>query len=110
MRGAYAKLSIVVIHVEFGVASALELVSNHIHGCTPDEGSNMLKAWKIFEGAGCVCHMAQTTLKTTVSRVNEAMALVNSIKGIVAHFHRSIKVKLLHSCKYYVYCAVVIDA
>ena len=109
MRGVYAELSIIVIQVECGVASAPELVSNHVHGCTPDEGSNMLKAWKIFEGAGCVCHMAQTTLKAIVSRVNEAMALVNSIKGIVAHFHRSIKVKALHYCKCYVYCAFVID-
>jgi hypothetical protein len=57
MRGVYAELSIVVIHVECGVASAPELVNSHVHGCTPNEGSNMLKAWKIFEGSRmCVPH------------------------------------------------------
>jgi hypothetical protein len=25
-------------------------VPQRVHGCTPDEGSNMLKGWDVFEG------------------------------------------------------------
>ena len=42
--------------VEAGLGTTEQEVLDHVHACTPDEGSNMLKAWKGFEGAGCVCH------------------------------------------------------
>jgi hypothetical protein len=41
---------------EAGVGPDLDTIHEDIHVCTPDEGSNMLKAWGKIEGAGCVCH------------------------------------------------------
>ena len=46
-----------------GVGNHEAELCDHVHGCTPDEESNMLKAWRMFEGAGCVCHRAQNCLK-----------------------------------------------
>lgn len=77
-----------------GVGNNEEEISARIHGCTPDEGANMLKAWRIFEGAGCVCHRAQNALKEAVDKDSDAQVLFKKMKGIVAHFHRSIKVCL----------------
>jgi hypothetical protein len=80
------------VQISFGVGKTEEEVCDHIHGCTPDEGSNMLKAWRIFEGAGCVCHRAQNCLKFAVDTDDAAKSVFDKVKGIVAHFHRSNKV------------------
>ena len=74
------------------MADAPELVAERVHGCTPDEGSNMLKGWRIFEGSGCVCHRAQSSLRVALSGDEDVQSLISKIKGIVAHFHRSVKV------------------
>ena len=68
-----------------------------MHGCTPDEGSNMLKAWKVFEGAGCVCHRANNCLHAALKEESVAH-VIKSVKGICAHFHRSVKVSDRYSC------------
>ena len=67
---------------------------DHVHGCTPDEGANMLSAWRIFEGAGCVCHRSLNCLKAAVEVNDHAKAVFEKVRGIVAHFHRSTKVLL----------------
>ena len=54
----------------------------------------MLKAWKIFEGSGCVCHRAVNCLKHALKGEHIA-ELVRKVKGICSHFHRSVKVRLL---------------
>ena len=80
------------LQTNVGVGSDEQEICDRIHGCTPDEGANMLKAWKIFEGSGCVCHRSQNVLKEAVDKDPDAQALFRKLKGIVAHFHRSIKV------------------
>ena len=77
--------------VDIGVADNVNEVADHVHGCTPDEGANMLKAWAIFEGAGCVCHRANNCLHESL-REEDATSLIRKVKGICSHFHRSIKV------------------
>lgn len=77
--------------VDMGIANNTNEVADHVHGCTPDEGSNMLKAWKIFEGAGCVCHRANNCLQDALKEDGISF-LIGKVKGICAHFHRSIKV------------------
>lgn len=38
------------LHKKWRIVDSPEDVSNRVHGCTPDEGSNMLKGWNMFEG------------------------------------------------------------
>lgn len=80
------------VQVKHGVGQTQQEVCDHVHGCTPDEGANMLSAWKMFEGAGCVCHRAQNCLKSAVDVTVDAKAVFDKVRGIVAHFHRSTKV------------------
>ena len=77
--------------VDSGVCDDVDEVWEHVHGCTPDEGANILKAWKIFEGSGCVCHRAVNCLKYAL-RGEPIASLLRKVKGICAHFHRSVKV------------------
>ena len=67
------------------------LVQDCINSCTPDEGFNMLKGWKEFEGAGCVCHRQQNCLGKCLE-VEAVKSIITKIKGTCAHFHRSHKV------------------
>ena len=77
--------------VAVGVADDKNDIWNHVHGCTPDEGSNMLSAWKIFEGAGCVCHRANNCLVRALQ--DDCISLmVLKVKSICLHFYRSVKV------------------
>ena len=77
--------------VNMGVADNMHDVWEHVHACTPDEGANMLRAWKVFEGAGCVCHRAVNCLKYAL-KGETVFSLVKKVKGICTHFHRSVKV------------------
>mgnify|MGYP006282910971 FL=1 len=81
--------------VDMGVSDQTSTVWEHVHGCTPDEGSNMLKAWRIFEGAACVCHRANNCLKDAL-KDGPVVDVVKAVKGLCAHFHRSVKVR---TCK-----------
>ena len=81
-----------LLQTRHGLGESEKDIVTRVHGCTPDEGSNMLKAWKIFEGAGCVCHRAQNSLKKAMETVEAVVDLMKKIKGITAHFHRSTKV------------------
>ena len=76
--------------VDAGVADNMNDVADHVYGCTPDEGSNMLKAWKIFEGAGCVCHRANNCLQDAL-KDGDIFMVIRKVKGNCSHFHRSIK-------------------
>jgi hypothetical protein len=89
------KVMCYVVQSSHGLGDSEEEIKSHVHGCTPDEGANMLKAWQIFEGAGCVCHRAQNALKTAIDADSRGKALFAKVRGIVAHFHRSIKVTCL---------------
>ena len=93
--------------VDMGVSQDKNDVWNHVHGCTPDEGANMLKAWKIFEGAGCVCHRANNCLMKALQ--DESMSLlVGKVKAICSHFHRSVKVCLESNCTLqYLFCLMI---
>ena len=53
--------------LEAGVGEDIDTLHEDIHVCTPDEGSNMLKAWGKIEGAGCVCHREQNCLGAALS-------------------------------------------
>jgi hypothetical protein len=77
--------------IDIGLGDDDTLVQDCIHSCTPDEGSNMLKGWKEFEGAGCVCHRQQNCLGKCLE-VESIKPIISKIKGICAHFHRSHKV------------------
>ena len=77
-----------------GIGSCPEDVHDFVHMCTPDEGSNMLKAWEVFEGAGCVCHREQNCLREALCSVG-IQSLLKKIKGVCAHFHRSDKVSVV---------------
>ena len=66
-------------------------VQDCIHVCTPDEGSNMLKGWSGYEGAGCVCHRQQNCLGTSLE-IEDIKPIIKKVKGVCAHFHRSDKV------------------
>jgi len=46
-----------------GIGKYDEDVKDCIHMCTSDEGSNMKKACKKIEGAGCVCHRKKNGLE-----------------------------------------------
>ena len=82
------------MHEIWGIGETPQKVPEHVFGSTPDEGSNMLKAWKMFEGSGCVTHRASSGLGDALNVSTQSKALVRKIKGIVAHFHRSTKVGL----------------
>ena len=69
-------------------------VQDCVHSCTPDEGSNMLKGWSGFEGAGCVCHRQQNCLGTSLE-IDDIKPIIKKIKGVCAHFHRSDKVNYI---------------
>ncbi len=53
---------------------------------TLDEGSNMLKGWRDFEGTGYVCHRQQNCLGTCLD-IGDIKSIISKIKGICAHFH-----------------------
>lgn len=91
------KTTLKELHEKCGIGSSPEDVVNRVHGSTPDEGSNILLGWKVFEGAGCVCHRANRCLHYCLEHEDVA-PIVKKIKGICAHFHRSQKVSsiLLH--------------
>ena len=74
-----------------GVGPDLETIHEDIHICTPDEGSNMLKAWGKIEGAGCVCHREQNCLGAALT-LPGILPVLKKIKSACAHFHRSDKV------------------
>jgi hypothetical protein len=81
------------LHTKWKIGKSPEEVPTRVHGCTPDEGSNMLKGWDVFEGAGCVCHRAQSCLRVALDKdESPAGPVVRKVKGICAHFHRSTKV------------------
>ena len=80
--------------VDMGISESVGDVWEHIHGCTPDEGSNILKAWRIFEGSGCVCHRANNCLKDAIKE-GDVCDVVKKVKAVCSHFHRSVKVSLL---------------
>jgi hypothetical protein len=77
---------------EAGVGPDLDTIHEDIHVCTPDEGSNMLKAWGKIEGAGCVCHREQNCLGAALS-LPCIIPIIKKIKATCAHFHRSDKVR-----------------
>ncbi len=81
------------LHEKCGIGMNPGDVVNRVHGCTPDEGSNMLLDWKIFEGVGCVCHRMCRCLVYALDHF-EVAAIVKKVKGICAYFHRSQKVCL----------------
>ena len=75
---------------EAGLGPDLDTIHEDIHVCTPDEGSNMLKAWGKIEGAGCVCHREQNCLGSALS-LPCIIPIIKKIKAACAHFHRSDK-------------------
>lgn len=77
---------------EAGLGPDLDTIHEDIHVCTPDEGSNMLKAWGKIEGAGCVCHREQNCLGAALS-LPCIIPIIKKIKAACAHFHRSDKVR-----------------
>ena len=86
------KKTLDILHNVWGIGTSPDDVPNCVHGSTPDEGSNMLKAWNCFEGGACVCHRAQSALRCALKINSHTETLVRKVKGIVAHFHRSQKV------------------
>ena len=76
-----------------GIGEFKESVPTYIHTSTPDEGSNMLAGWIEFEGAGCVCHRENNCLVIAMS-CDAIAPLLNKIKRVCAHFHRTDKVML----------------
>ena len=74
--------------LDIGLGDADTLVQDCIHSCTLDEGSNMLKGWKGFEGEGCVCHRQQNCLAASLE-LQDIKPIITNIKGICAHFHRT---------------------
>lgn len=96
------------LHETWGIGESPEDVPNNIFGSTPDEGSNMLKAWKVFEGSGCVTHRGSSALKAALS-LPCVRSLVSKVKGIIAHFHRSTKVSMCLIACLNVYTVVYSD-
>lgn len=109
-RVAYLLFYDCCVQIRLGVGDTEDDIKDHVHGCTPDEGSNMLSGWKIFEGAGCVCHRSQNCLKVAVAGIQAAKDLFDKIKAVAAFFHRSQKVTcflcLSHACYCDLYCSV----
>ena len=56
-----------LLNIGIGNPTEYENIPSYVHMCTPDKGSNMLKAWKDIEGAGSVCHRQQTCLGKAMS-------------------------------------------
>ena len=52
--------------ISLGVSDDDTFVQECIHVCAPNEGSNMLKRWPRYEGAGCVSHRQQNCLGTSL--------------------------------------------
>ena len=95
----------------------IDTVGQEVHGSTTDQGSNMVKAFEKFEGAACVNHRLNNSLKcalevpkiaAVVKKVRTSCLVpdmiaknhlqcyhnascVHQVKGIAAHFHRSNK-------------------
>ena len=88
------------LHEKCGIGLNPADVANRVHGCTPDEGSNMLLGWNIFEGAGCVCHRMCRCLFYCLEHTDVA-PIEKKVKGICAHFHRSQKVRVSSVLLYY---------
>ena len=78
--------------VSVGVADDIDSIADYVHLSTVDEGSNMQAAWKIFEGACCVCHREQNCLGAAL-KCPSIIPVVKKVKSICAHFHRSDKVR-----------------
>ena len=68
----------------------IDTVGEEIHASTADEGSNVVKALKSFEGAGCADHKLQNAMEHA-SRGDVITTLTKKCRGIVAHFRRSNK-------------------
>jgi hypothetical protein len=101
------KMTCQQLHDKWGIGTSPETALDRIHGCTPDEGANMLKGWEGMEGGGCVCHRQQTCLKHALA-VPEVSLLVKKVKGICGHFNRSDKVIIAAcSCSCFV-CKIVL--
>ena len=75
-----------------GLRPDLDTIHKDIHVCTPDDGSNILKAWGKIEGAGCVCHREHNCLGAALS-LPCIIPIIKKIKAACAHFHRSDKVR-----------------
>jgi hypothetical protein len=75
---------------QYDPASKLDSVGDEVHGSTTDEGSNIKKAFKDFEGAPCTCHQLQNALKHSM-KGDFMQTLERKVRGIVAHFRRSNK-------------------
>ncbi len=68
----------------------LDTIHEDIHVYIPDEGSNMLKARRKIEVAGCMCHREQNSLGAALSLLG-ILPVLKKIKAACAHFHRSDK-------------------
>ncbi len=79
------------LHEKCGVGMNHGDVASRVHGCAPDEGSNMLLGGNIFEGVGCVCHRICRCLVYCLEDF-EVAPIVEKMKVTCAHFHRSQKV------------------
>ena len=75
---------------EYRPEDNIDTVGQEIHASTADEGSNVVKALKSFEGAGCADHKLQNAMETA-SRGDVITTLTKKCRGIVAHFRRSNK-------------------
>ena len=93
--------------LEAGVGEDIDILHEDIHVCTPDEGSNMLKAWGKIEEAGCVCHREQNCLGAALS-FPCIQPLIKKIKAACAHIHRSDKVIVffMHAHRPFISCVV----
>ena len=65
-----------------GLGDSPEDVPTNIHVATPDEDSNMVKAWEEFEGAGCVCHRQQNCLKSALEDPTVALLVNEEVQGL----------------------------
>mgnify|MGYP006281558335 CR=1 FL=1 len=83
-----------------GVADNIHDVWEHVHACTPDEGANILRAWEIIEGAGYICLRAVHCQKYAL-KGDTVSLIVKKVKGICAHFHRSVKVSCFNVLSFY---------
>ncbi len=72
--------------LDIGLGDDDTLVQDCIHSCTPNEGSNMLKGWKDFEGARCVCYRQQNCLGTCLD-IRDIKSIISKIKGIHKVMH-----------------------
>ena len=68
----------------------IDTVADETHASTTDEGSNVVKALKGFEGSGCVDHKIQNCLEHA-TRGDRITQVTKKCQRIVAHFRRSDK-------------------